>query len=333
MHGTSHPANESLPRRASEWLVALADRPDDAALRASLQRWLAASPDNRRDWEEMIGLWHGLGEIGPLAGSDGYAAPGGLSTVPSPITPARSAMSSRRRLAGSLAGLALAACLALVWGGDALLYMQADQMTATAELRRVRLDDGSRVDLAPRSAIDIDFSDRARRIRLLQGQAFFVVAPGDHRPFVVEVGGVEARDIGTEFDVRTGGDGTEVAVREGIVEVTVPSKPGATKLLAGDWMRVAKSAETNRGHQDVGAIGAWRKGRLMVENQPVATVIDALRPYFPGAVVLIGDRLARQPLTGVYNLADPMSALDAVAGAQGASVHRVSPWLVVIAGE
>jgi transmembrane sensor len=250
-----------------------------------------------------------------------------------PMRPLPDGTASRRRVIGALAGIALAACVALVWGGDALLYMQADQMTATAELRSIRLDDGSRVDLAPRSAIDIDFSDRARRIRLLQGQAFFVVAAGDRRPFVVEAGVVEARDIGTEFDVRTGGDGTEVAVREGIVEVTIPGKPGATELLAGDRIRVATPTATNRGHLDVGAIGAWRKGRLMVENQPVATVVDALRPYFPGAVVLIGDRLAQQPLTGVYNLADPMSALHAVAGAQGASVHRVSPWLVVIAGE
>lgn len=321
MQSTSQPANEGLPRRASEWLVALADRPHDAELRAGLQRWLDASPDNRRDWEEMSGLWQGLGEIGPLA------EPGDAATAP-PIR-----KSARRRMVGSLAGLAIAACLALVWGPDLLLRLQADQLTATAELRSLVLDDGSRVELAPRSAIGVDFSNRERRLRLLQGQAFFVVAEGDRRPFVVEAGSVEARDIGTEFDVSTGGEGTDVAVREGIVEVTRPGTPGVAELRAGDWIRIGKGGATKRGRADADAVGAWRKGRLMVENQPVATVVDALRPYFPGSVVLIGDRLARQPLTGAYNLADPVGALRAVASAQGATVHDVSPWLLVIVGD
>lgn len=319
MQSTSQSANDGLPRRASEWLVALADRPDDPALKAGLERWLAASPDNRRDWDSMNEVWRGLGEIGPLAAPAGEAR-----------GPARSA-GRTRKFVGSLAGLALAACLAFAWGPDLLLRLQADQVTATAELRQLMLDDGSKVELAPRSAVAVDFSARERRLRLLRGQAFFIVAPGDRRPFVVEAGNIEARDIGTEFDVATGGEGTEVAVREGIVEVTTAGASGAAELRAGDWIRVAHAGGgTKRGHLEADAVGAWRSGRLMVENQPVSAVVDALRPYFSGSVLLIGDRLARQPLTGSYKLGDPVAALRAVASAQGASVHRVSPWLIVI---
>jgi len=317
MQSTSHSANDGLPRRASEWLVALADRPGDPALEAALQRWLAANPDNRRDWDQMNEVWQGLGDIGPLA------APAGEADGPSRLA------WRTRRIAASLAGLALAACLAFAWGPDAMLRLQADQMTATAELRHLVLDDGSKVELAPRSAIAVDFSNRERRLRLLQGQAFFVVVAGDRRPFVVEAGGVEARDIGTEFNVATGGEGAEVAVREGIVEVTTAGAPGKAELHAGDWIRVAAGG-TSRGQLDADGVGAWRSGRLMVENQPVSAVVDALRPYFSGSVLLIGDRLAREPLTGSYRLGDPVAALRAVASAQGASVHRVSPWLIVI---
>lgn len=318
MQSTSHSANDGQPRRASEWLVALADRPDDPALKAGLERWLAASPDNRRDWDQMNEVWQGLDEIAPLA------APADEAHGPS--RPA----GKTRRTVGSLAGLALAACLAFAWGPDLLLRLQADQVTATAELRQLVLDDGSKVELAPRSAIAVDFSHRERRLRLLQGQAFFVVAEGDRRPFVVEAGSIEARDIGTEFNVATGGEGAEVAVREGIVEVTTAGAPGAAELRAGDWIRVAAGGGAKRGHLEADAVGAWRSGRLMVENQPVSAVVDALRPYFSGSVLLIGDRLARQPLTGSYKLDDPIAALRAVASAQGASVHRVSPWLIVI---
>jgi transmembrane sensor len=322
MHGTSHSANDGLPRRASEWLVALADQPDDPALKAGLQRWLAASPDNRRDWDQMNDIWQGLFEIGPLAAPGDAAAD--LADGPS--------RSSGRtwRIVASLAGLAVAACLAFAWGPNVLLRLQADQVTATAELRRLVLDDGSRVEMAPQSAIAIDFSSGERRLRLLQGQAFFVVAAGDRRPFVVEAGSVEARDIGTEFNVGTSGEGTEVAVREGIVEVMTAGASGAAELRAGDWIRITGAGGAKQGHFEADAVGAWRGGRLMVENQPVSVVVDALRPYFSGGVLLIGDRLARQPLTGSYKLDDPIAALRAVASAQGASVHRVSPWLIVI---
>lgn len=330
---STDPANDGLPGRASEWLMALADRPDDAALRAGLQRWLAASAENRLDWEQMNQAWQGLGEIGPLVGP--------ASSDPETSVPPRGDAAGRRHASvasrhvsmGSLAALMLVVSVALAWRADVLVRWQADHFTGTAERQQFVLDDGSRVDLAPRSALDVAFSGRERRVRLLQGQAFFVVAAGDRRPFVVEAGDVEARDIGTEFDVLAGGAGTEVAVREGIVEVTAAGLARAAELRAGDWMRIAGAGAVAHGRRDADQIGAWQRGRLMVQAQPVGAVVDALRPYYAGTIVLIGDRLARQPLTGAYNLADPVGALRAVAAAQGADVYRVSPWLVVVSGE
>jgi transmembrane sensor len=35
----------------------------------------------------------------------------------------------------------------------------------------------------------------------------------------------------------------------------------------------------------------------------------------------------------VDNLSDPVEALRAVARAQGASMHRISPWLIVISAD
>ncbi len=59
-------------------------------------------------------------------------------------------------------------------------------------------------------------------------------------------------------------------------------------------------------------VASWMQGQLVVKNRPVGEVVDALRPYFDGLVVLRGTALADQPLTGVYNLSDPVEALRAV---------------------
>jgi transmembrane sensor len=120
-----------------------------------------------------------------------------------------------------LAALAAAACLAFVFGGNLMLRIEADHMTATAEQRRVQLADGTVVLLAPESAIDVVYGAGTRRVRLLKGRAYFDVA-ADRRPFVVQAGEVEARDIGTAFDIGLDVRGVDVAVREGIVDVGAP---------------------------------------------------------------------------------------------------------------
>ena len=117
-----------------------------------------------------------------------------------------------------------------------MLRIEADHMTATAEQRRVQLADGTVVLLAPESAIDVAYGEGARRVRLLKGRAYFEVA-ADRRPFAVQAREVEARDIGTAFDVGLDARGVDVAVREGIVDVSAARilrrSPSASKPATG----------------------------------------------------------------------------------------------------
>lgn len=321
------------PIKASEWLIALDERPNDVGLRARFERWLDASPDHRRDWDEINRTADVLGHVPPLhreewgefvrrrrAARAAASTPGGAGR--------------RRWWPMGAVALAAAACLALFFlGGNVLLRLEADHATATAELRSLRLADGTTVLLGPESAIDVAYDATARRVRLLKGEAYFEVAADTSRPFLVEAREVEARDIGTAFDVRLGASATDIAVREGIVDVSTPRLAAAERLVAGDWLRVLSEGRVERGRTAPDQVASWTQGQLVVKSRPVAEVVDALRPYFDGVVIVRGATLAAQPLTGVYNLADPVEALRAVARAQGAVLHRLSPWIIIISGD
>ena len=321
------PANSDTPATASDWLIALGERPANAELRARFEAWLDASPDHRRDWAEIARTAEALGQAEPAHRHEWGEF----------VRRRRAERASASRRVGrgrwaAFAALAAAACLAFVFGGNLMLRSEADYMTATAEQRRVQLADGTVVLLAPESAIDVVYGEGARRVRLLKGRAYFDVA-ADRRPFVVQAREVEARDIGTAFDVGLDALGVDVAVREGIVDVSVARNGTAARLEGGDWLRVTAAGRVERGRMPADQVASWMQGQLVVKNRPVGEVVDALRPYFDGVVVLRGATLAGQPLTGVYNLSDPVEALRAVARAQGASLQRISPWLIVISGD
>ncbi len=333
MGGTSKPANEATPGKASEWLVALAEQPGNTELQSRFERWLAASPEHARDWEEMNRTAEVLGSAEPLHRHEWgefvrqrQAARGAASRS--------GAIGRRPWMFHGLAAFAAAACLLFFLGGNLLLRIEADHATATAEQRSLQLADGTSVLLGPESAIDVAYTSTARRVRVLKGTAYFEVA-SDNRPFAVDAREVEARDIGTAFDVRLTARATDVAVREGIVDVSTPSASPAMaeRLVAGDWMRVTRSGGVERGQMPPDQVASWTKGQLVVKNRPVAEVVDALRPYFDGLVILRGATLAVQPLTGVYNLSDPIEALRAVARAQSATLYQISPWVIVISGD
>ena len=322
-------ANNDTPTTASDWLIALGEQPANDELRTRFEAWLAASPDHRHDWRDITRAAQALGQAEPV-----HRHQWGEFVHRRRAERERASRRVGRRRWAVVAALAAAACLAFVFGGNLMLRMEADHMTATAEQRRLQLADGTVVLLAPESAIDVAYDNDARRVRLLKGRAYFEVA-ADRRPFAVQARDVEARDVGTAFDVGLDARTVDVGVREGIVDVSAARVPEAIaeRLEAGDWVRVATTGQVERGRLPSDQVASWMQGQLVVKNRPVGEVVDALRPYFDGLVVLRGAALAEQPLTGVYNLSDPVEALRAVSRAQGASMHRISPWLIVISAD
>lgn len=310
------PERARASKEATDWLILLQDDPDDADLRDGFAAWLAQSPLHVHAWEITRRASSLLAQLPPA--HEAQWRPVVAQTRRHPVL--------RHRIWAAAASLAAAACLAVALLPD----LRADYVTGTGETRAVRLSDGTLVELAPRSALAV--ANGGREARLLSGEAFFSVVHDPDHPFRVAAGDVEATDIGTAFDVRRGRNDIVVAVKEGSVQVTRDKGPGefSETLIGGQGLRASSSAAPRREDSPPSLTGDWRDGRLVARDEPMEEVVDRLRPYFAGKIMIADSQLARSPVTGAYKTSDPAEALHAIARARGARILSVTPWLLVV---
>ena len=193
--------------------------------------------------------------------------------------------------------------------------------TVNRERAELRLTDGTRVRLAPASRIRVtaNYGEQDRTV-FLDGQAYFEVKHDSTRPFAVHAGTTIARDIGTDFAVRSYPEdrAVQVVVRTGSVAMS-----NVGRLDAGDVGRLGYDgiSSVTRGVA-VAPLLAWLDGHLVFHDAPLATVIEELRRWYDADVRLADSKLGSLPFTGVLTDASFRSSIDLVAATLGLRVRR-----------
>jgi len=232
-----------------------------------------------------------------------------------------------------LGGLAVAASLvAAILGPKIATELQADYISQTAEIKTITLADNSTVTLAPESAIKVNFDGKIRFVELLDGEAFFDVTPNPDSPFRVGTDTVTVTVLGTGFDVSDAGNFATVGVEHGLVQVENADHVAAfsQKLAPGELVRVGRDGNVVRATTPVRQVAAWRHHQLIAQDQPLGEIVDQLRRYYAGTILITDEVLGRQTVTGVYRLDDPVSALRGIARAQNATVREITPWVLIV---
>lgn len=312
-------AEDKPDEQALQWFVRLRDSEADAVARRDFDVWLAESPDHARAWAELETLWGDLDRLTP---------PKVVKTAPS----IHMALPARPRRWRQVA-LALAASLVLAAGIMGILAQSgrfSDFRTAAGERRMIALADGSQIELAPASAIDVDLTGSRRMIRLVSGQAFFTVAKDPARPFSVVARGGTVTALGTAFDVKLGlGSAVTVAVDESRVKVEVP---GAAGVVVGQGQGLGYEGEaiSPPGPLDPGEIGDWRRGRLVFHDVRLAEAVADLERYGGGRIGILSREAGQRRVTAVLDARDPAAGLDMLAGGLGLRVIRPFAWLTLL---
>lgn len=307
---------DDIDTAAANWVVRLGGDPLSAAERRALDAWLAQDPSHAAAFDEARAAWSKMGALRDADGAFDGAAETGATIGPS----VRPRPRHWRRAAAVAACLLILVGAAGFWVGDPRIALTADHRTAPGAQERVVLPDDSMVELGPDSAIAIRFDDGERRVELLSGLAYFTAAPmtdGERRPFVVTAADGSARALGTRFMVKRVDAGADVTVIEHEVEVAatimtgraeerVVVPPGEAVRYDADGLGPVRPANVDRAT-------AWRRGRLIVDHQPLAAVVADLNRYRRGRIVIVDPALAAREVSGVFDMTDPETALAIIA--------------------
>jgi transmembrane sensor len=319
-------ADDPVWRAALDWFLRSRHSPEDAQLQAELRAWLAADEDHRRAFEEAKTVWELSGRVAP-AFRDRWPGKshGGIVNGPHSAT---NSLSVVRRTVYSATAIAFAAAIAWLFLPALWLNMRADDATAVGERRTVDLEDGSLAHLNTQSAVRLHYTDRERRVGLLRGEVFFEVRPDDARPFIVEAEAVSVRVLGTKFNIRLEPASTTIAIASGRVSVGFEGR--TAEFTAGQSVNVdIHTGRLARGAVAADRIGTWQKGQLIVDNRTIGEVVDEIRRYHRG-IIMLDDELARKTISGVYNLNQPVDALVAAVQPHRGVIRSLTPYLLVI---
>ena len=331
----AHQPPEALEQIASTWAVRRAAglTPE---MQAEFERWLAEDPLHYAAFTEADLA------LSVLTGPRSIRERAQVRDELAAWEEARLVRRVRRRwLAFSAAGMTAAAMLLVMF-----LPSEQPQPTAPTSMGTMtprplvqRLSDRSLIELNANTEIAVEFTATERLVRLIRGEAHFTVAKDPTRPFIVSVGRVKVRAVGTQFNVRFKSDAIDVITTEGHVRVLdeMATAPAAREagVSAGHRTSVPLSsaiapsvspelAVSSVSPADIAHELAWRQMRFELSNttleQAVAWFNERNQTQFA-----IGDAALRElRISGIYWADNPGQFAELVGVSLDVKVVRES---------
>lgn len=309
-----HDAAKNARDEALAWFVKLSSghavEEDYDAHRA----WISADAANADEYAKLRGMWKDFDQL-----KDPRSFPIKSRTNSKTI-------SRRLFMSGGAAGLTAA--------GAALVFGLPDIVTGAissgvGELRSLTLDDGSSAELDADTAIKLSYTVQERRLTLLKGRAYFSVAKDPSRPFIVETNFGQTTALGTRFTVHQQDDSAIVSVEESAVAVE-QGHGNRVVVSAGEFITYNESQTSQVQPIVIDDAFAWRRGKLIFEDRPLAQVISDINRYRRGIIKVSDSRLLDLRVSGIFDLRQPEGVLDALVATLPINATYLTSYLVVL---
>jgi len=300
-----------LDAEARDWFVRLLDDvgPDELARWC---QWIDSDMRHAEAYARVANAWELRGEASLARPStdelarDGYTPSLGVERW-------RRAQRGRSRLMWSIAAAIAAVAVALGVGFLGAPRHAAEQSFATNRGQHVkaRLSDGSRISLGALTTVKVRYEGARRSVSLDRGEAMFLVAHDQKRPFVVLTRFAAVTAVGTAFNIDIGSTAVTLSVTEGVVRVDAVGAPADgggpegsyIKVAAGQQLRMSRSGSELLMVQSAAPFAPrWQDGRLEYRDEPLRSVIDDVNRYANHPVIIADPDIGALTYTGSVKL-------------------------------
>jgi ferric-dicitrate binding protein FerR (iron transport regulator) len=138
----------------------------------------------------------------------------------------------------------------------------------------------------------------------LEGEAFFDVTKETARPFRVFAGGLTTEVLGTQFNVKSRKQKTDVALFEGMVKVSISEKGKEQLFLSPGQLAFYFSEDSDNLQKstfDPLNSFLWKDGIIRFENETFKTIIGKLEDWY-GVSILVKDNMNQdRTVTGTFS--------------------------------
>jgi transmembrane sensor len=290
--------NDSDPyllEQAIAWRLRLADTRRESS--PEFEAWLAADGRHAAAWYKVQTPWEILGDhatSGEVIRLRQVALAQAQTSRPRPIRHVAV-------LGLCAAALVTAVGLGLAWRGEHHFDVY---QTHAGERRTETLSDGSEITLDSNSEIRVRFNKHSRELVLTRGQALFNVAHDVLRPFSVAAGRQDIVATGTSFNVDLLGRQLLVTLLEGHVIVMPHEGDKRIEMDAGEQLVIAPVGVPHITHVNVDHAVAWEKGRLVFQDEPLASVVRRVGRYSAHPITISDETTANLRISGVFHEGD-----------------------------
>jgi transmembrane sensor len=223
-----------------------------------------------------------------------------------------------------MAGISVAACLAVVVGYYSLPSPKASVYAGIGEKLEKTLPDGSLVILNSDSRIryNSDIIVRPKREVWIEGEAFFKVSrTSDVKPFIVHTDHFDVEVTGTQFNLSSGNDSSSILLTEGSVTLHMPDGR-SVNMKPGAYFS-AKDAISEIGNKNASelvmvhkpqAVLSWLNKNLVFEDSPLRDVAREIEVLYKVKIRFGSSTVAERRITGILpneNLDILLRALEA----------------------
>jgi transmembrane sensor len=256
---------------------------------------LNSNPELREEYSRLLKLWD-LSKIGSIKVSENRKR----ELFKEFCTRTRSSEKSRSlQFFVVLLRYAAIVLLALVTGymirmstaGSIEIPFHAVFHSSNGSISSATLSDGSYIWLNANSRISFDQTKR-NILAQLDGEAYFNVPHNPEREFIIDIGRIRVRDLGTEFNISSYPDRNvcKITLLDGDLDITDNEGNVIRNLDTGETFNFNRKSGKYSVHRiDPGLVTGWMEGKFVFIDRTLAEICEELEKWY-GITIIIENK-------------------------------------------